>query len=234
MYAEIDRLLKKGFIEVSSSPFCAPCFFVDKKDGSLRMVVDYRQLNKGTKRQHTPLPRIDDTQDMLWEAKSFSSLDLHSGYHQIRINPSDVEKNGFRTPFGQYNFNVLAFRLTNAPATFQAVMNKIFDKYIGKFVLVYLDDILIYSKSYEEHLDDPDLDHIQIVLQLLREHKLYAKLKKCSFVKKWTLFLGHLVGADGIRVDSTKVQAVLNWIHPTDVTQVRSFLGLTNYFRRFI
>jgi hypothetical protein len=229
MYDEIDRLLQKGFIEVSASPFCAPCFFVDKKDGTLRMVVDYRQLNKGTKRQHTPLPRIDDTLDMLGGAKYFSSLDLHSGYHQIRINPTDVEKTGFRTPFGQYNFKVLAFGLTNAPATFQSVMNRIFSRFIGKFVLVYLDDILIYSKTKEEHLE-----HLQIVMQVLREHKLYAKLKKCSFMQQWTLFLGHLIGADGIRVDDQKVRSVLEWLQPSDVTQVRSFLGLTNYFRRFI
>jgi hypothetical protein len=209
MWEEIERLLKKGLIEYSHSPFAAPCFFVNKKDGNLRMVVDYRQLNKVTVKHRAPLPRIDDTLDMLGNASFFSSLDLHSGYHQIRINEEDVPKTGFRTPFGQYNFKVLAFGLTNAPATFQTVMNKIFEEYVGKFLLVYMDDILIYSKTLEEHMKQ-----IRLVLEKLREHQLYAKMKKCSWLKEWTLFLGHLVGPHGIKIDDSKIEALRNWPCP--------------------
>jgi hypothetical protein len=226
---QVKALLDKGFIEPSASPFGAPVLFVKKKDGSLRMVVDYRALNRLTVKNKFPIPRIDDLLDKLSGANYFSSLDLMSGYHQIRIRDEDVPKTAFRTPLGHYQFKVLAFGLTNAPATFQSVMNTIFSPLVNRCVVVYLDDILIYSRTPEEHLV-----HLRQVLEILRKHKFYAKMKKCTFFQTETLFLGHVVGQDGIKPDPAKVTSVHNWPVPRSVTHVRSFLGLTNYFRRFI
>jgi len=186
-------------------------------------------LNKLTVKNKYPLPRVDDLLDQLQGSRVFSSLDLTSGYHQIRISPEDVPKTAFSTPFGHYEFKVLSFGLTNAPATFQAVMNDIFRPYIGKFVLVYLDDILVFSKSPEEHVQ-----HLQLVLQRLRDHDLYAKSAKCSFNQPELEFLGHVVGSDGIKVDPKKTAVVRDWAVPQNISELRSFLGLTNYFRRFV
>jgi transposase InsO family protein len=227
--SQVKDLLEKGFIEPSASPFGAPILFVKKKDGSLRMVIDYRALNRVTVKNKYPLPRVDDLLDKLGGAKFFSSLDLMSGYHQIRICDEDVPKTAFRTPLGHYQFKVLSFGLTNAPATFQSVMNRIFAPLVGKCVVVYLDDILVYSRTAEEHLS-----HLRQVLEILRKNQFYAKLKKCTFFKPETNFLGHVVGQDGIKPDSAKVAAVQKWPIPQTVTHVKSFLGLTNYFRRFI
>ena len=227
--AKLSDLIEKGLVEPSSSPYGAPILFVAKKDGSLRMVQDYRYLNKITIKNRYPLPRIDDLLDSISGAKYFSSLDLTSGYYQIRITDEDVPKTAFRTPFGLYQFKVLTFGLTNAPATFQSVMNDMLREFVNDFVVVYLDDILIYSKSAEEHER-----HLRKVLQKLREHKFYANLKKCEFMKQEIAFLGHIVGVNGIKVDPRKVQAVSEWEVPKDVHGVRSFLGLANYFRRFL
>jgi len=202
---------------------------VGKKDGSLRMCIDYRALNKLTVKNRYPLPRIEDLFDQLAGAKVFSSLDLSQGYHQIRITPEDVPKTAFRTPMGHYQFRVLSFGLTNAPATFQATMNNIFRQHVGKFVLVYLDDILIFSKTEAEHKQ-----HLDAVLQLLRDNKLYAKMSKCQFFQEELAYLGHLVGKDGIKVDPKKVESVRDWPVPQNVPHVRAFLGLANYFRRFM
>jgi hypothetical protein len=226
---QVADLLEKGFIEPSSSPYGAPVLFVKKKDGTLRMVIDYRALNKITIKNKYPLPRIDDLLDRLGGAKYFTSLDLTSGYHQIRINSDDVPKTAFRTPLGHFQFKVLSFGLTNAPATFQTVMNSVFAPLLGRSVVVYLDDILIYSKTAEEHFA-----HLRQVLQILRHEKLFAKMKKCTFFEKETHFLGHVVGRDGIRADPAKIAAVQDWPVPQSASHVRSFLGLTNYFRRFI
>ena len=170
---QIAELLEKGWIKPSTSPFGAPILFVAKKDGSLRMVIDYRALNAITIRNRYPLPRIEDLFDQLSKATIFSSIDLQSGYHQIRITAEDIPKTAFRTPFGHYEFNVLCFGLTNAPATFQSTMNRIFAKYLGKFVAIYIDDILIYSRSAEEHKE-----HLRLVLQLLREKNFFRKITK--------------------------------------------------------
>jgi hypothetical protein len=226
---QVADLLEKGFIEPSSSPYGAPVLFVKKKDGTLRMVIDYRALNKITIKNKYPLPRIDDLLDRLGGAKYFTSLDLTSGYHQIRISSDDVPKTAFRTPLGHFQFKVLSFGLTNAPATFQTVMNSVFAPLLGRSVVVYLDDILIYSKTAEEHFA-----HLRQVLQILRQEKLFAKMKKCTFFEKETHFLGHVVGRDGIRADPAKIAAVQDWPVPQSASHVRSFLGLTNYFRRFI
>jgi len=226
---QLAEYLRKGWITPSTSPFGAPILFVSKKDGGLRMCIDYRALNKITVKNRYPLPRIEDLFDQLQGAQYFTSLDLTQGYHQIRISEEDIPKTAFRTPMGHFEFRVLCFGLTNAPATFQAVMNKVFASKLGKTVLVYLDDILIFSKTAEEHLQ-----HVREVLELLRQHQLYAKISKCRFMRTEVEYLGHLVGRDGLRVDPKKVASVNDWPVPTDVHQLRSFLGLANYFRRFM
>ena len=226
---EVADLLEKGLIEPSNSPFGAPVFFVNKKDGTKRMVVDYRGLNDITVKNRYPLPRIDDLLDQLQGAKYFSSLDLRSGFHQVRIPSQDAFKTAFRTPQGHYQFKVLCFGLTNAPATFQRTMNKVFKPFIGKSVAVFMDDILVYSKTAEEHLE-----HLEAILCTLEKEQLYAKLSKCEFFKSEVSFLGHIVGADGVKVSPTKVEALQHWPAPTNLKQLRGFLGLSNFFRRFI
>ena len=226
---QVTDFLARGLIEPSNSPYGAPVLFVQKPDGSLRMCIDYRALNKGTIRDGYPMPRIDDLFDALAKCKVFSSLDLQSGYHQIRITESDRPKTAFVTHEGQFQFKVLCFGLTNAPATFQRVMNTIFRPHIGKFVLIYIDDILIMSQSPKEHLV-----HLRQVLELLRKNKLYAKLSKCELNKPELRFLGHIVGKDGIKVDPAKISVVQNWPQPQSLKELQGFLGLSNYFRRFI
>ena len=191
------------------------------------MVIDYRSLNKITIKNKYPLPRIDDLFDRLHGGQYFTSLDLMSGYHQIKIKDSDVPKTAFRTPEGHYEFLVLPFGLSNAPATFQSVMNRVFADL--DFVIVYLDDILIFSKSLDEHHR-----HVRIVLEILRKEKLIAKLPKCFFYQINTPFLGHIVGADGLKVDPAKIEVVQNWPIPATSNQVQQFLGLANFFRNFV
>ncbi|KAJ9520268.1 hypothetical protein QJQ45_030269, partial [Haematococcus lacustris] len=226
---QITDLLAKGLIEPSSSPFAAPVLFVQKKSGELRMCIDYRQLNKITIRDQYPLPRIDDLFDQLAGKTVFSSLDLQAGYHQIRIPAEDVPKTAFRTPEGHYQFKVLCFGLTNAPATFQRVMNEAFAEVINDCALVYLDDILVMSKDSEEHLV-----HLRRVFDLLRKNKFYAKLSKCEFMKRTLMFLGHIISAQGISVDPCKVTAISNWPVPTSLKTLQSFLGAANYVRKFV
>ena len=225
---QLKELIDHGFIVPSTSPFGAPVLFVQKKDGSSRMCVDYRALNSLTVKNRYPLPRIDDLFDRLGGSQYFTSLDLMSGYHQIRITDEDVTKTAFRTPLVSYMFRVLPFGLTNAPSTFMKVMDDTF-KDMRDFVVVYLDDILIFSRTEAEQVQ-----HIEKVLARLRTEKLYAKISKCSFCQDRLLFLGHVVTRDGIRVDPQKVAAVQNWSVPTSAHQIRSFLGLANYFRKFM
>jgi len=226
---QIAELLRKGYIEPSHSPWGAPILFVPKKDGGLRMCIDYRFLNKVTVKNRYPLPRIEDLLEQLQGATVFSGLDLASGYWQIRIHDEDVDKTAFRTHLGHYQWRVLSFGLTNSPSTFQQVMNDVFRDFIGKFVVIYIDDILIYSKTAEEHER-----HLHAVLQRLREHELYCRPHKCHFNQREVAYLGHIVGRDGVKVDPRKIQAVAEWQVPQDQHQVRSFLGLANYFRRFV
>ena len=226
---QIEELLRKGWIEESSSPYGASILFVQKKDGSLRMCIDYRALNQLTVKDRSPLPRIDDLLSQMNGATVFSSLDLAQGYHQIRIAQEDIPKTGFTTPFGHYQFKVMCFGLTNAPGTFQKVMNRLFHKSMHKYVVVYLDDILISSKTPEEHLI-----HLREVLSILRNNKLFAKLSKCDLNMPQVLYLGHIVSKDGLQVDPKKVAAVQDWPVPKDLHELRCFLGLTNYFRTFI
>ena len=226
---QMEELLSKGFVKTSTSPWGAPVLFVKKKDGSLSLCIDYRQLNKVTIRNQYPLPRIDDLFDQLQGAKVFSKIDLRSGYHQLKVRREDVPKTAFRTRYGHYEFLVIPFGLTNAPAAFMDLMNRVFAPYLDKFVIVFIDDILVYSSSKEEHAE-----HMRIVLQTLREHQLYAKFIKCQFWLDRVTFLGHVVFAEGFSVDPQKIEAIVDWKPPTNVTEVRSFLGLAGYYRKFV
>jgi hypothetical protein len=227
METQVTELLRKGFIQPSISPFGSPILFVKKKTGELRMCIDFRALNQITIKNRYPLPRIDDLLDKLQGAKVFSSLDLMSGYYQIRLPDDDVEKTAFRTTGGLYEYKIMPFGLTNAPAVFMSHMNAILADL--PFVVVYLDDILIFSKDPEQHVD-----HVRSVLDRLRQHQYYAKLSKCDFFKKELKFLGHIVSPEGIKPDPAKVRIVQEWPELKTVTDIRSFLGLTNYFRKFI
>ncbi|XP_065881830.1 uncharacterized protein [Euphorbia lathyris] len=226
---QLEELLDKGFVRPSTSPWGAPVLFVKKKDGSMRLCIDYRQLNRVTVKNRYPLPRIDDLLDQLKGAKIFSKIDLRSGYWQLRVADKDVSKTAFRTRYGHYEFLVMPFGLTNAPAAFMALMNRTFQQYLDQFVIVFIDDILVYSKTKEEH----EL-HLGIVLQILKENELYAKLSKCEFWMEHVVFLGHVVSKDGVMLDPTKVKAIMEWNPPKSVTEVRSFLGLAGYYRRFV
>ena len=226
---QLAELTNAGFIRPSKSPFGAPILFVKKKDGTMRMCVDYRALNNITIKNSYPLPRVDELFDRLQGAKYFSKIDLRSGYHQIRIAPEDVPKTAFRTRYGHFEFLVLPFGLTNAPGTFMHLMHQTFRELLDDFVLVFLDDILIYSKTLEEHEQ-----HVQRVLEILRKEKLFAKESKCEFFKTEVEFLGHVVGRDGVKMMEDKVKAVAEWPVPTKVSDVRSFLGTAGFYRRFI
>jgi hypothetical protein len=221
---QLQELLDKGYIHPSSSPWGCPAIFVKKKDGSLRLCVDYRPLNAVTIKNKYPLPRIDVLFDQLAGAKVFSKIDLRSGYHQIKIRPCDIPKTAFSTRYGLYEYLVMSFGLTNAPAYFMYLMNSVFMKELDKFVVVFIYDILIYSKNEEEHAE-----HLRIVLQRLRDHKLYAKFSKCEFWLDSVKFLGHTISKDGISVDPSKVQEVMDWKPPKTVHQIRSFLGIAGY-----
>jgi Reverse transcriptase (RNA-dependent DNA polymerase)/RNase H-like domain found in reverse transcriptase/Integrase zinc binding domain/Chromo (CHRromatin Organisation MOdifier) domain/Retroviral aspartyl protease len=227
--AQITMLLEKKLIQPSHSPYGAPVLFAAKPDGSLRMCIDYRALNKLTVKNKYPIPRIADLLDCLHGAQVFSSLDLLSGYWQIKMGEEDKPKTAFNTPLGHFEWNVLPFGLTNAPATFQSTMNTILAAILGKFALVYLDDILIFSNNAEDHEK-----HIRIVLDILRKHQFYCKQSKCEFNKAEVKYLGHIVGRHGLKVNPAKVQAVADWPVPTSVTEVQAFLGLANYFHTFI
>jgi hypothetical protein len=226
---QIEDLLEKGFIRPSSSPWGAPVLFVNKKDGSRRMCVYYRSLNEVTIKNKYPLPRIEDLFDQMRGATVFSKIDLRSGYHQLKIQTKDIPKTAFTTRYGLYEFLVLYFGLTNAPAYFINLMNKVFMEYLDQFVVVFIDDILVYSQNEEAHED-----HLRLVLQKLRDNQLYAKFLKCDFWLKEVAFLGHIITNGGIKVDPGKTSETLNWKQPTDVSKIRSFLGLAGYYRRFI
>ncbi|GJX03361.1 putative reverse transcriptase domain-containing protein [Tanacetum coccineum] len=226
---QLQELSDRGFIRPSTSPWGAPVLFVKKKDGSFRMCIDYRELNKLTVKNRYPLPRIDDLFDQLQGSSVYSKIDLRSGYHQLRVRDEDIPKTAFRTRYGHYEFQVMPFGLTNAPAVFMDLMNRVCKPYLDKFVIVFIDDILIYSCNEEEQAN-----HLRMILGLLKKEKLYAKFSKCDFWIRIVQFLGHLIDSQGLHVDPAKIEAVKNWASPTTPTEVRQFLGLAGYYRRFI
>ncbi|GJU63549.1 reverse transcriptase domain-containing protein [Tanacetum coccineum] len=226
---QLQELSDKGFIRPSSSPWGAPVLFVKKKDGSLRMCIDYRELNKLTVKNRYPLPRIDDLFDQLQGSSVYSKIDLRSGYHQLRVREEDISKTAFRTRYGHYEFQVMPFGLTNAPAVFMDLMNRVCKPYLDKFVIVFIDDILIYSKNKQEHEE-----HLKIILELLKKEELYAKFSKCEFWIPKVQFLGHVIDNKGIHVDPAKIESVKDWASPKTPTEIRQFLGLAGYYRRFI
>ncbi|GAB2279902.1 hypothetical protein Dimus_039391 [Dionaea muscipula] len=227
--AQLQELLDKGFIRTSVSPWGAPVLFVKNKDGSMRLCIDYRELNKVTIKNRYPLPRIDDLFDQLQGAQVFSKIDLRSGYHQLKVKEGDIAKTAFRTRYGHYEFLVMPFGLTNAPAAFMDLMHRVFKPYLDQFIVVFIDDVLIYSKSETEHAE-----HLRLTLQTLREKQLFAKFSKCEFWLDHVAFLGHVISRDGVSVDRKKVEAVERWPRPTTVSEVRSFLGMAGYYRRFV
>jgi hypothetical protein len=212
------ELQSKGFIRPSSSPWGAPVLF-----------VDYQSLNEVTIKNKYPLPRIEDLFDQMKGASVFSKIDLRSGYHQLKIRKSDIPKTAFRTRYGLYEYTVMSFGLTNAPTYFMYLMNKVVMEYLDKFVVVFIDDILIFSKTEEEHEK-----HLRMVLEKPISNQLYAKFSKCESWLTKVAFLGHVISAGGVSVDPSKVKDVLNWTLPTNASEIHSFLGLAGYYRRFI
>ncbi|GJS25680.1 putative reverse transcriptase domain-containing protein [Tanacetum coccineum] len=226
---QLKELSDKGFIRPSSSPWGAPVLFVKKKDGSFRMCIDYRELNKLTVKNRYPLPRIDDLFDQLQGSSVYSKIDLRSGYHQLRVREEDILKTAFRTRYGHYEFQVMPFGLMNAPVVFMDLMNRVCKPYLDKFVIVFIDDILIYSKNKQEHED-----HLKLILELLKKEELYAKFSKCEFWIPKVQFLGHVIDSEGIHVDPAKIESIKDWTSPKSPTEIRQFLGLAGYYRRFI
>jgi len=225
----INEQLKKGTIQPSTSPAGHGVLFVPKKDGSLRLCVDYRPLNAITIKDRHPLPRIDEMQDRIRGAKWFTKLDVTDAYNRLRIAKGEEWKTAFRTKYGHYEYLVMPFGLTNAPASFQRFINEVFGEHLDIFVIAYLDDILIFSNTLEEHVQ-----HVQMTLQKLENAKLRLKLKKCEFHVQETEFLGHWITTEGIQMDRNKVQAILDWPALKSIKEVQQFTGLVNYYRRFL
>ncbi|GJV24139.1 putative reverse transcriptase domain-containing protein [Tanacetum coccineum] len=203
--SQLQELLDKGFIKPSSSPWGASVLF-KKKDGSFRMCINYRELNKLIVKNCYPLPRIDDLFDQLQGSSVYTKIDLRSGYHQLRVRGEDIPKMIFRTGYGHYEFQVMPFRLTNAPVVFMVLMTRVYKPYLDKFVLVFIDEFLIYSRSKKGHEE-----HLKLILELLKNEELYAKFSTCEFWIPRVKFLGHVIDSQGIHVDLTKIKSIKDW-----------------------
>ncbi|GJR80661.1 putative reverse transcriptase domain-containing protein [Tanacetum coccineum] len=209
----------------SSSPWGALVLFVKKKDGSFRMCIDYRELNKLTVKNRYPLLRIKNLFDQLQGSSVFSKIDLMSGYHQLIVYEEEIPKMAFRTRYGHYEFQVMPFGLTNGPTVFMDLMNRVCKPYLDKFVIIFIDDILIYSKDKEEHEE-----HLKLILELLKKEDLYAKFSKCDFWLSKVQFLGHVIDSEGIQVDPAKIESIKDWASPKTPTEICQFLGLAGYY----
>jgi hypothetical protein len=225
----IMKMLKNSEIRASLSPFSSLAVMVRKRDGSWRLCNDYRLLNSITIKNKFPMPVIEDLLDELHGATIFTKLDLRSGYHQIRMNTADIPKTAFKPHMGHYEYVVMPFGLTNAPAMFQNLMNTLFKEHLRSFILVFFDDILVYSKNLSDHLK-----HLEIVLQILKQNSLYLKCSKCTFAVPEVEYLGHVLSGAGVATKPQNVQAILNWPQPKTISKLRGFLGLTGYCRRFV
>jgi hypothetical protein len=213
LHMKLEEILKKGYIHLIVSPWGAPMLFVNKKDGTLRLCIDFRKLNKVTVKNKYPLPRIDDLFDQLKDARIFSRIDLRSGCYQVRIKYEEINKTILRSRYGHYEFTIVPFGLSNAHVVFMCLMNGVFREYLDKFVILFLGDILVYSKIEEEHEN-----HLRMIFQVIRENQLYAKLSKCSFYQNQIHYLGNIISKEGIAVDPENIEAIRGWPTHKNVT----------------